>query len=392
MRICLNMIVKNEAAVIRRCLATVKPWVDYWVIVDTGSTDGTQDIVREFMQGVPGELHERPWQNFAHNRNEALALAKSHGDYVLFIDADESLRMPAGYRWPELSSEAYRFRCEYADLAYQRNSLVATRMPFRWHGVLHEYLDSPQKFAWQYLPGPVISIAHDGARGRDPETYLRDTEVLERAVQDEPANTRYMFYLAQSYRDAGRTAEALAHYQKRIAMGGPEEEETWLSVLQVAVLSERLAASPSEVRECYLAAYQRRPSRAEPLCELARYHRQREEYALAYLYARQAAALPYPTDIHFVDRNVYAWRALDELVVAAYYMRDERAHAEGKAALERLWAESKFPESERMRMLANRAYYGLGSVAAPATPLHSVGGRNPIAPPVATLNPKAASC
>ncbi|EHP44847.1 family 2 glycosyl transferase, partial [Cupriavidus basilensis OR16] len=95
-RICLNMIVKNEAPVIARCLASVKPWIDRWVIVDTGSTDGTQALVREVMGKLPGTLHERPWIDFAHNRNEALALARacSEGharadDYVLFIDADE---------------------------------------------------------------------------------------------------------------------------------------------------------------------------------------------------------------------------------------------------------------------------------------------------------------
>jgi len=68
--ICLNMIVKNEARVIRRCLDTVRPFIDRWVIVDTGSTDGTQALIREVLQGVPGELHERRWKDFAHNRNE----------------------------------------------------------------------------------------------------------------------------------------------------------------------------------------------------------------------------------------------------------------------------------------------------------------------------------
>src|ERR1700680_162948 len=78
-RVCLNMIVKNESKIIKRCLTSVLPIIDYWVIVDTGSTDGTQNIIKDFMKekGIPGELHERPWVNFAHNRNQALELAKN---------------------------------------------------------------------------------------------------------------------------------------------------------------------------------------------------------------------------------------------------------------------------------------------------------------------------
>src|SRR5258708_39069818 len=88
-RICLNMIVKNEAPVIQRCLASVMPLIDTWVIVDTGSMDGTQQLIRETLAHLPGELHERPWVDFAHNRSEALELARGFGEYIFVIDADE---------------------------------------------------------------------------------------------------------------------------------------------------------------------------------------------------------------------------------------------------------------------------------------------------------------
>jgi len=66
--ICLNMIVKNEGLVIEKWPGLVETLIDYWVIVDTGSTDGTQKVIKNFLKDVPGELHERPWINFAHNR------------------------------------------------------------------------------------------------------------------------------------------------------------------------------------------------------------------------------------------------------------------------------------------------------------------------------------
>lgn len=355
-RICLNMIVKNEAPVIRRCLASVKPWVDHWVIVDTGSTDGTQALIREFMADIPGTLNERPWRDFAFNRSEALELARAHGEHLLFIDADETLVVPAGFGWPRLDADGYQLRCEVNGWKYFRNAIVATRLPWRWQGVLHEYLTCEQPHAWATLEAPAIQVAHDGARGRDPDTYLRDIEVLERAVRDEPANTRYRFYLAQSYRDAGRLEASRERYRERAAMGGWEEER-WFSLFQVVVLTERLGAPPAEVREAYLAAYQRRPSRAEPLCELARYHRLRSEFALAHLYAQQGASIPYPTDILFVDAAVYSWRALDELAVSASYVAGARE--QGRAAMRRLLEGKKSPDSEQPRIEGNRAFYGL---------------------------------
>lgn len=350
------MIVKNEAPVITRCLASIKPWIDHWVIVDTGSTDGTQTRIRNFMADIPGSLYERPWIHFAHNRNEALELARPHADYLLFIDADEELCVPEGFRWPALDADGYMLACHMAGVEYQRNALISTRVDWRWEGVLHEYLTAPKHGPWQTLVGPHIQVSHDGARARDPTTYLRDIALLEQALRDQPDNARNVFYLAQSHRDAGQLEASLHWYRRRVQMGGWAEEQ-WFAQFQVAVLLERTHADPSSVREAYLAAYAARPQRAEPLCELARYHRERAEYALACLYACRAVDTPRPADdILFVDAQVYAWRALDELAVSAFYTPFRE---QGKVALQRLLAERRYPESEQPRMESNRRFYGL---------------------------------
>ena len=99
------MIVGDDASVIARCLASVRPLIAYWIIADTGATDETPAIVRKMLDGIPGELHRRPWINFAHNRNEALDLARPHGDYTLIIDAAEKLDLPPACELPFLDAD-----------------------------------------------------------------------------------------------------------------------------------------------------------------------------------------------------------------------------------------------------------------------------------------------
>src|SRR5450631_4760042 len=134
------MIVKNEAPVIRRCLDSVRPIIDHWVIVDTGSTDGTQTVIREHLHDLPGTLFERPWRDFAYNRSEALALARAEADYSLIIDADDILEIPDGFVLPELTADSYVVDIQDPPLRYQRTQLVLNTLPWHYEGVVHEFL------------------------------------------------------------------------------------------------------------------------------------------------------------------------------------------------------------------------------------------------------------
>jgi len=352
MRVCLSMIVKNEAHVIERCLGSLKPYIHAWAISDTGSSDGTQDIIRKFMGDLPGELIERPWVDFATNRNEALELAKKHGDYALIIDADEVIEADAEFRWSTLDAPAYLLELIYNELRYRRVALPRLDANWQWRGVLHEALISPHAAQAQYLPGLRIRVFSDGARSSQQsqaEKFSRDAEVLRRALLDEPDNTRYAFYLAQSLRDAGRPQESVTAYQQRIAMGG-WAEEVYFSKLQVAAIRERLGAAYAEVVADYLDAYDFRPTRAEAACELARYLRLQKRYAAAREFARIAVSLARPDDVLFLDQTVYDWRARDELAVSAYWCGDRDLSAR---MCRELLADPLLPAGERARVQAN---------------------------------------
>ncbi|MFD5475309.1 glycosyltransferase [Streptomyces sp. NPDC127105] len=352
--VCLNMIVKDEAPVIRRCLESVRPLIDTWVIVDTGSTDGTQDIIRDVYSDLPGELHERPWKGFDGSRTEAIELARAAADYLLFVDADDVMEVPPGARMPELTLDAYRIGINGGQYRYRRRALVSTRLPWRYVGVLHEYLDCGSRYTLGNLEGATIAIVGGGGRSRDKsprEKYLRDAEILQQGLIKEPGNQRYVFYLAQSWRSAGEFEKAIEAYDRRAGMGG-WGEEVFCSRLFAAQLAEELRRPPAEVMDRYLGAYESRPERAEPLGELARWCRLNgQRWPLAHLFARKAARLPYPGDDHlFVESDWYEWRALDELAVSAYWSGE---YKESEECCERLLASGKLPSEQRERVREN---------------------------------------
>ena len=291
--ICLNMIVKNESKVIERCLTSCLPLIDYWIISDTGSTDGTQEIIKNFFKKheIPGRLYEDKWINFGENRSIALKHVRDSStyyanssdesdvggdiggdegkekfdiDYIIIIDADEVFKYDDDLvELEDLECDKYHILTRYG-VQYDRVQLVANRFEWKYIGVLHEYISAPGAKTLKRIKGVYDHPSPDGARSGNPTKYQRDAALLELALYDEPDNERYYFYLAQSYRDYGNFDKAIEKYAHRASMGG-FPEEVFYSLYQVGISKMRRGDDFLQFFGDLIKAYENRPTRYEPL-------------------------------------------------------------------------------------------------------------------------------
>jgi glycosyltransferase involved in cell wall biosynthesis len=363
-RICLNMIVKNETHVVERALKSVSGIVSDYVILDTGSTDGTPAFIENVMHGldIPGKVYHGDWVNFSQARNRALELAYEHSDsdFVLLIDADDEFACdePSEYGDLDPGIDCYHIQKVHASIVYYVPFLLnIRRLKWRWHGAVHEYV-SPQDtrvHSSANLTGSRILYLSGGGRsvGRtQKEKYLGDAKLLEDELARDPANARSRFYLAQSYRDAGEHELAIEHYRKRAQMAG-WEEETFVAQLELARQMMSNGYPYDQFVGELLKAYEMRPTRVEPLYELTRYCREHKLHHQGYMFGKAALSIGLPPDALFVNKYMYEYGLLDELSICAYWAGRQ---LESFELCTRLLTGTHLPDSEWDRVVGNRDF------------------------------------
>lgn len=349
------MIVKDESAIIERCLVAAMPWIDAYAVHDTGSTDGTPELVASLMRahGVPGEVTYGPFVNFAQARNDSLRAARAGAgrdtDYLLLCDADMELVVDDPDFRSGLDAPAYSLDQVGVGLRYGNIRLIRSGDDTEYRGVTHEALVIPGGWATR-VPGAWYRDHADGA-SREVK-FERDLALLREALEDEPDDPRYQFYLAQTLRDMGRTDEALEAYAARARLAG-WDQEVWYALHQVAVLGRARGNTLDEVAAAFMAAYEARPSRAETLVELAGLLRESGRHALAHVFATRAVELPMTDDGLFVSPECYGWRARDELAVSSFWVG---RYAESAALNAALLADPELPPEHLPRLERNLGF------------------------------------
>lgn len=355
--ICLNLIVKNEAPRIERALRSALGVVGHLAILDTGSTDNTMDLIARWAEAndMGLTIDSSPFKDFSSSRNEALALAKSAmaayaGDdphWILLMDADMELRDPEA-NW-HLAAPVYRILQRHAGgMSYWNTRLIRADVDAAYLGVTHEYLSIPDGAGPpQPLEGPWFFDHSDG--GNRPGKFQRDIGLLRAEVLRDPNDARSMFYLAQSYRDEGDHESARNCYRERAGMLGTWEEERWRAQLEFGRLGDD---------DELLRAFSQRPSRAEPLHDLALRYNERGHHPLATMVASWGMTIPLPVgDILFREDSTYEYGLRQEFSIAANYHPDPAVKAMGRMICDRLSLDRGVPDGTRWLAFANYHWY-----------------------------------
>lgn len=325
MKLMLAAMVRNESARIERCLKSVAPWIDSWVIVDTGSTDDTKQKILSFFQGcgIVGGIYDGTFENWAQARNQYLDWVKElervyEPDMVLLVDADMELVVTDPVTWRKLEKKsAYEMYQKGGCIEYRNTRLWNPEYRAKYHGVTHEYLSVEYG---GLVPREVAYFIDHGDGANREGKVKRDIALLEKGLENEPNNERYMFYLGNSYMEDQQYDKARKWYQKRVEFGGWPEEQ-WHAQFNIAQ-TYKAEKKSEEYITATLKAYQMRPHRAEPMWDAARYFREQDDkQAIGLMFAEAVEHLPSPCgDGLFVNEYVYDVGVKEEISICANYV------------------------------------------------------------------------
>jgi lipopolysaccharide biosynthesis regulator YciM len=285
------MIVKNESKIITRLFDSVLSIIDSYCICDTGSTDDTIDIIKTYFEEkkIIGKVFEEPFRDFSYNRNIALNACASLEilpDYILLMDADMVLNISEGFdKSLILNVEYEEFRIlQGNENQYHSNTrIIKNNGTFKYIGVTHEYIFGEhmgKKLA--NLSKDILYITDIGDGGSKEDKFNRDIKLLKEGLEEDENNSRYHFYLGNSYLDTNKNILAIESYKKVLSMDGCRQEK-YITCLRIYDAYKREQLENTGI-PYLIQSYQFDNNRVEGIFRLIKYYYDHNQYEVAMTY------------------------------------------------------------------------------------------------------------
>ena len=366
---CFATMCKNEEHCIQNTLESVYKHIDYWVVCDTGSTDRTCEIVKNFFEekGIPGELHVDEWVGFDHNKSLMMERAKDKTDYVLHLDADDLLINGLDFGKNDIGDDAYFMNVTRGTLKWMALIIFNNRLTWKFCGVAHTTIKCKEKESFttkdisnrnSYVSGEGI-----GSRAFDPKKFLYDAEKLKKQFFDtllsdpDDLNSRSAFYTGQSYQDYGMLEEAIKWYRLYTKLDVTWFEEIFECNMRIAYCMMKLNYKLSDIESQMSLAINIEPDRAEPYHFMGKHCNEIGEYEKAYNYLRVAKSRDYKSVKEkyrlFIQETMYGIYNNDELSVACFW---SGRFDEGYKYLLEILNDERF-SSSKDRLLTNQKHF-----------------------------------
>lgn len=344
--ISLMMIVKNETATLPRLIESVLPLLKSWRIIDTGSTDGTQALIQELLGHLPGELIERPWVNFGHNRSELIAKFHPAANFGLLLDADQIVEFDEDIWTSKIeNADEYQIPVFEGQLAYRMSYLVKAKPGFEFVGSTHEVLGA--NFRVKRTTYDKIRIRHIGDGGAKADKFERDEKMLLEDIAARKATSRTYFYLAQTQATLQKNDEAVSNYETCIRLSRWDEEK-FIACLKAGRIL--FSTEPERALEFFEQGNQILPARIECAYEAARVLADLKQHEKAVELLAAAISRMNSDFTMFIETWIYSWGAEMQLGVSQWWSGDMAA---AKATFEKALQAGDLTDSGRQRLQAN---------------------------------------
>lgn len=295
-------IVKNEMRDLPKMLKSAIGAHDRLILIDTGSTDGTEKMCREVFTEANDE--EGRLNDFSKARNHYLDIADKEADWVFVLDADDELKTPEAIRRASYRQDfdAYALWIEDSGARWTTHRMWRTNMGIRYEGRCHEYPIKSDNVRDVVISDSLI-VHHGEPSGNQEDSNARNQRILQLEWQEKPT-PRCAFYLANTYRDASQWKDAAYWYGQRIAMGQHFRDE-WLFAHLYCGRALRAASQIDLAMQCLQAARLEQPDWCEFTLELASIAYDQKRYVDAINIAMQCVNQPIPTTNLWRERNAY---------------------------------------------------------------------------------------
>jgi glycosyltransferase involved in cell wall biosynthesis len=355
--LCAAVMVKNEAIRIERTLQSIVGSVSHIVVLDTGSTDNTPEIIRNFCskKKIPLQLESIPFVDFSHNRNYLLKMCYALSEFVILLDANEECKNMESLidflKKNRNNKKTVAFTCKYVlkndagitgdDRTFYKACVIRNNQPaIHYEFPVHEYLISSDPEKYQ-LSNDLLATDFYFYQDRQldkPSTtrFPKDAEMLLKYLNQYGENIRTYKYLIQTYKNLNDTTNIIkysdlliTYCEKHLPIKYKYTDEYYM-----ALLSKGYAYGIIGNDEFYkwtLKAYQHARllfDSVEPLIVTAEIYLKRNLVDLAYSYVKKACAVPLPPNNLLdcvINYNLYhktRWDHLGRLSYKRNYLDD----------------------------------------------------------------------
>lgn len=309
----LLVMVKNAGPGFREVMEQNLPVVEDWTVLDTGSTDGTLELLKELQLKFPGQVFQEPFTNFRDSRNRLLELSRKRCTFQIILDDTYVIQNGSRLREfltlartaPENAFDSFSIflrETSAANIQYLSNRILLTSKQLRYDARfrIHEIITPNHCYSIPFQFGSLLDISSDYMLERTSARKAKDIEMLLEDHKAYPNCPRIYYYLAETYLWAKDYEKAAYWYMKRadVPPDTPDnyDEEQYDAKYKLGVVHQyHLPTEWPMVEAFYRKAHEFMPSRPEAMFMIGLHYAEAGDSDKAFQHLREAYKIGAPT-------------------------------------------------------------------------------------------------